>query len=105
MISNDDGWHRFAVEKLLTLLRGITSKKSWFYCLDCFHSFRIKSKLESHEKLCRSKDCWSEYTKILEFIQYQQSDKTPSIIYVDLESLIKKIDGLKTILKNHLQQK
>ena len=70
-----------------------------------FHSFRTKSKLESHEKLRRSKDCWSEYTKILEFIQNQKSDKTPSIIYVDLESLIKKIDGLKTILKNHLQQK
>ena len=27
----------------------------------------------------------SEDTKILEFNQYRKSDKTPSIIYVDLE--------------------
>ena len=34
-------------------------------------------------------------TKILEFKQYQKSDKTPFIIYGDLESLIEKIDGFK----------
>ena len=31
----------------------------------------------------------SEGTNILQFNQYQKSDKTPSIIYADLESLIK----------------
>ena len=35
----------------------------------------------------------SEDTKILEFNQYQKSDKAPFIIYADLECLIKKIDG------------
>ena len=34
----------------------------------------------------------SEDNKILKFNQYQKSDKTPSIIYTDLESLIKRID-------------
>ena len=43
----------------------------------------------------------SENTKILEFKQYQKSDKTRSIIYVDLESLIKKLMNVKIILKNH----
>ena len=33
--------------------------------------------------------------KILDFNQYQKSDKAPSIIYADLESLIKRIDGHK----------
>ena len=33
----------------------------------------------------------SEDTKILEFNQYQKSDKTTFIIYADLESLIEKI--------------
>ena len=28
-----------------------------------------------------------------------------SVIYTDLESLVKRIDGCKIILKNHLQQK
>ena len=34
-----------------------------------------------------------EDTKILEIDQYQQLDKAPFIIYVDLEWLIKKTDG------------
>ena len=37
----------------------------------------------------------SEDTKILEFNQYHKSDKTPFVIYADLESLIEKIDGCK----------
>ena len=35
----------------------------------------------------------SEGTKILEFNQYQKSDKAPFIIYADLECIIEKIDG------------
>ena len=34
----------------------------------------------------------SEDTKMLEFSLYQKSDKTPFIIYADLEPLIKKIN-------------
>ena len=34
----------------------------------------------------------SEDTKIFEFNQYQKSDKTPLIIYADLECVIEKID-------------
>ena len=37
----------------------------------------------------------SKDTKILEFNPYQKSDKAPSIIYADLESLIKRMDGCK----------
>ena len=36
-----------------------------------------------------------EDTKILEFNQHQNSDKTPPIIFADFESLIKRIDGCK----------
>ena len=35
----------------------------------------------------------SEDTKIIEFYQYQKSDKAPFIIYADFECLIEKIDG------------
>ena len=34
----------------------------------------------------------SEDTKMLEFNQYQKSDKAPFIIYVHLECIIEKID-------------
>ena len=37
----------------------------------------------------------SEDTKIIEFNQYEKSDKAPFIIYADLECLIEKIDGCK----------
>ena len=42
----------------------------------------------------------SDDTKILEFKQYQKSDKAPFIIYADLESIIEKIDGCKNNLEN-----
>ena len=42
----------------------------------------------------------SEDTKILEFNQYQKSDKAPFIIYADLECLIEKIDECKNIPEN-----
>ena len=35
----------------------------------------------------------SEKDNILEFNQYMKSDKMPYIIYADIESLIKEIDG------------
>ena len=50
-------WHYFAVKKLTALLRGITSKHQGdFYCLNCFHSFGTKSKLQSHKRVCENKD-------------------------------------------------
>ena len=42
-----------------------------------------------------------EDNKTLQFHQYQKSDKTPFIIYADLESLMKKRMDVKIILKNH----
>ena len=42
----------------------------------------------------------SEGTKILEFNQYQKSDKAPFIIYVDFECIIEKIPGCKNNPKN-----
>ena len=39
-------------------------------------------------------------TRILEFNQYQNSDKAPFIIYADLECIIEKIEGCKNNPKN-----
>ena len=64
---------------------------------------RNRKKLESHKKVCENKHFCnvtspSEDTKILEFNQYQKSDKATFIVYADLECIIKKVDG-------YLQQK
>ena len=42
----------------------------------------------------------SEDTKMLEFNQYEKSDKAPFIIYADLECIIEKIDGCKNNPEN-----
>ena len=51
---------------------------------------------ESHKNVCENKDFVgmpSEENAILEFNQYLKSAKVPSIIYADLEPLIKQVDG------------
>ena len=88
-------------KKLSALLRGISSKYDVdFYCLNCLHQFRTKNKLKPHKKVQENKDLFevvipSEGTKILEFNQYQKSDKLPFIILSDLESLIEKLNRWK----------
>ena len=42
----------------------------------------------------------SEDNKMLEFNQYQKSDKAPSIVYADLEFIIEKTDGCKNNPEN-----
>ena len=106
MISNGEKqWHYLAVKKLSALLRGIASKHGGFYCLNCFCSFATKNKLQLHKRVRGNKDSCniimpSEKTRILEFNQYQKSDKAPFIIYADLEYIIEKIDGCKNNPEN-----
>ena len=50
-------WHYLAIKNIYGLLRGITSyHNSDFYCLNCLHSYRTKSKLKKHEKICKNHD-------------------------------------------------
>ena len=75
--------HYPAIKKLSVLLRGITSKhQADFYCLNCLHSFRTECKLNLHKNVCENKGFCNvvmaaEDTKLLEFSQYQKSDKAP----------------------------
>ena len=66
--------------------------------MNSLHSFRTEEKLKPHEKVCKNKHLCgiviaSEKDYILELNQYVKSDKMPYMIYADMESLIKKIDG------------
>ena len=57
MITDVNKWHYLAVKSLSALLRGIASKhKEEFYCLNCFHSYTTKNRLEKHKKVCENHD-------------------------------------------------
>ena len=97
MISNGENCHYLVVKGLSGLLTGITSKhKEDFYCLNCFHSYRTKNKLEAHKKICESRDyCRVEMpTKENNVIKYNHGEKSiklPFVVYADLECLLEKM--------------
>ena len=74
---------------------------SWRILMSELPSFFCnRKKLEFHKKVCENKDfnnvlMPSEDTKILEFNRYQKLDKTPFIIYADLDYIIEKSAGCK----------
>ena len=76
-----------------------------FYYPICFHSFRTEKKLEVHNKVCKNQGFCNilihfEDTKIFGFNQYQKSDKTPVVVYVDLVYLIETIYRCKNASEN-----
>ena len=67
-----------------------------YYCLNCFHSYRTKNKLEAHKKICENRDyCHVEMpTKDNNTIKYNQGKKSiklPFVVYADLECLLEKM--------------
>ena len=99
MISDGtSNWLYLAIKKVSGLLRGITSNYNGdFYCLNCLHSYRTKSKLKKHEKICKNHDfCNLKMpdvdNKILESKPEKKSLKHPFIIYADLECLLLKMN-------------
>ena len=97
MISNGENWHYLTVKNLSRLLRGITSNHDGdFYCLNCFHSYRTKNKLEAHKKICKNRDyCHVEMpAKVDNTTKYNQGEKfikLPFVVYADLECLLEKM--------------
>ena len=97
MISKGQNWHYLVVKNLPGLLRRITSThKEDFYCLNYFHSYRTKNKLEAHKKICENRDyCRVEMpTKDNNTIKYNHEEKSmklPFVIYADLECLLEKM--------------
>ena len=97
MISNGENWHYLVVKSLSGLLTGITSNhKEDFYCLNCFHSYRTKNKLEARKKIWENRDycCTEMPTKDNNVIKYnnhgEKSIKLLFVVYADLECLLEK---------------
>ena len=58
MITDDKKQHYLTVKGLSALLKGISSNHFGdFCCLNCFHSYRTKTKLKKHEEVCNNHDC------------------------------------------------
>ena len=98
MITDGGKWHYLTVKNLSGLLRGITSTHYCdFHCLNCFRSYRAKSKLDLHKKICEDRDYCSvemptkNNNNIIKFHHGETSMKVPSVIYADLECLLKKM--------------
>ena len=77
MISNGENWHYLLVKGLSL------NHKEHFYCLNCFHSYRTKNKLESHKKICENRNYCNvempnEGNKI---IKYNQGEKSIVSVY------------------------
>ena len=82
MITDGEKWHYLAVKNLPGLLKGITSThEKDFYCLNCFHSYRTKSRLESHKKICENHDyCHVEMpTKDSNIIKYNHGERSMKV--------------------------
>ena len=57
MITDGKKWHYLAVKKRFALLRGVASKHVGdFNCLNCFHSYATKNKLEKYYNVCKNHD-------------------------------------------------
>ena len=113
LMITDDGekWHYLAVRSLSALLRGISSSNNGdLYRLNCFHSYRTFQKLKKQERVCNNHDYYhvdmlEEGKNILKYSSGDKSLKVPSIIYADLECLLKKSNIAKIILKIPTQRK
>ena len=90
--------HDLALKKLSGLLTQITSVGK-FFCRYDFDSFAAENKRGSHKKVCENNFCKvvlsSEDIKMLDFSEYQKSNKAPFINYADYECLIETFDGCK----------
>ena len=97
MITDGRKWHYLVVNNLSRLLRRITSNHNAdFYCLNCFHSYRTKNKLEAHKKIFENHDyCHVEMPiKGNNTVKYNHGEKSIKMlftIYADLECLLEKI--------------
>ena len=96
----------FFNNKIINITKREKINSVMIFCLNFFHSFKTKSKLESHkkvhedEKFCKN-GILSKDTKIINFIQQHESGKKAAIIFVNdyCGSLILKKDGSKSNLK------
>ena len=94
MITDGEKWDYLVVNNLSRLLRGITSNHhDGFYCLNCFHSYRTKNKLEAHKKYAKTMIIVmpTKGNNTIKHNHGEKSIKMPFTIYADFECLLEKM--------------
>ena len=92
----DDGYKK-PINSISKLFKGITLNNNGdFYCLGWLHSFRTDNALKKHERLCNKHDYCeivmpTKDKNILKYNDGEKSLKLANVIYLDLESLLRKI--------------
>ena len=99
MIPHKEQWYYIVVTKLSALLRGVTLiRNAAFYCVNFLHSFRTKNVLLIIKEYAEIKTfAVLEHLlkKMLLFFTIYMYQYCLSVIYVDLDSLIKKASACK----------
>ena len=91
-------WHYLAIKNISGLLRGITSNHNGdFYCLNCLHSYRMKSILKKHEKIRKNHNFCNikmpdADNNILQSRPGRKSFKNAFVICADWECLLLKMN-------------
>ena len=111
MIGDGKKYHYLAVTNLSGLLQGNSSNHEGdFYCLNCFNSYTTKNKLKEHEEICNNHDsCRIEMpdwvNKTIKYNPGEKSLKAPFAIYLDLESLLQKVQSSQNNPENSYTEK
>ena len=91
MITDGEKWHYLVAKSLSRLFKGTTSNHYGdFCCLNCFHSYRTKNKLEAHKKICENHH-YCQGNNTIKYNHGEKSIKMPFTIYADLECLLEKM--------------
>ena len=108
---NNKKWHYLFVKRLPALLKGITTKHSgYFYCLNCFYSFRTKNVFKKHENVYKNHyDCHVEIpnkdNNILKYNYGEKAMKVPFLFMLLRRLCSKKLVLVILILMCHQQLK
>ena len=90
---------------------GVTEKHDGdFYSLSCRQSYRTEKKLRKHYDICKNHDyCYVEMpndgSKVLKYANGEKSFKYLSVIYSDLECVLKKIHSCQNDPKKSYTEK
>ena len=99
LLEQDEKSHYVLIKNLSRLLNS-TNDKQMFYCERCLIGFTRDDLLQSHLVECRGINeqavriqMPTENNKSIKFVNHKKQLKAPWVIYADLESIIKKIEG------------
>ena len=111
MIGDGIKYYYLAVTNLCGLLQGnLSNHRGDFYCLNFFNSYTAKNKLKENEEICNNHNsCNTEMPDwVNEFLKHNSGEKSlkvPHAFFLDLESILKKLQSIQTTQKSLIQKK